>query len=256
VSQPGWYPDPAAPSLVRWWDGYRWTNDVRPGGPGGSGWPGGPGGAAGGGAADLADEARYGRRAAGALWVGAAAFSCQAFLLALLTGRFFHAVRTQLDAPLRSDGTRPPLVLPHSLAAQYALSQLVGIALLAVEVIFLIWFYKAATVAAQAGLPARRSPAWAVIGWIIPIVNFWFPYQSAIDMLPPGHPARHRVNRWWALYLTMSFSTLVPPLASLASTGVGLALALLVAVLAFAAAAAARSVIDEITRAHAELLRR
>ena len=28
--QAGWYPDPQAPGVERWWDGYRWTANARP----------------------------------------------------------------------------------------------------------------------------------------------------------------------------------------------------------------------------------
>lgn len=27
---PGWYPDPQTPTMLRWWDGGQWTNDIRP----------------------------------------------------------------------------------------------------------------------------------------------------------------------------------------------------------------------------------
>ena len=27
---PGWYPDPSFPSVVRWWDGKGWTKDTAP----------------------------------------------------------------------------------------------------------------------------------------------------------------------------------------------------------------------------------
>lgn len=36
VRRQGWYPDPARVSDLRWWDGDRWTHDVRPHDPGAS----------------------------------------------------------------------------------------------------------------------------------------------------------------------------------------------------------------------------
>src|SRR3977135_4748383 len=68
--------------------------------------------------------------------------------------------------------------------------------------------FRAAVVAKLLGLPARRSPALAAFSFLIPIVNLWWPYQSACDLLPPGHPGRHVVGRWWATWLTSSL--LVP----------------------------------------------
>ncbi|MEU7141233.1 DUF2510 domain-containing protein [Nocardia sp. NPDC046473] len=29
ISGPGWYPDPADPRIVRWFDGYRWTDQTQ-----------------------------------------------------------------------------------------------------------------------------------------------------------------------------------------------------------------------------------
>ncbi|WP_225611861.1 DUF2510 domain-containing protein, partial [Streptomyces sp. H28] len=42
---PGWYRDPHAPHLERWWDGTAWTEHRRAPGPAGApGMPGTPGG--------------------------------------------------------------------------------------------------------------------------------------------------------------------------------------------------------------------
>ncbi|WP_239063945.1 DUF2510 domain-containing protein, partial [Streptomyces sp. SID14436] len=42
---PGWYRDPHAPHLERWWDGTAWTEHRRaPGAAGAPGVPGAPGG--------------------------------------------------------------------------------------------------------------------------------------------------------------------------------------------------------------------
>src|SRR4051794_3210800 len=30
ATQPGWFPDPAGGPDLRWWDGYRWTDQTQP----------------------------------------------------------------------------------------------------------------------------------------------------------------------------------------------------------------------------------
>jgi hypothetical protein len=88
-------------------------------------------------------------------------------------------------------------------------SSLVGLPTIVVGVLFLIWFHRAATIAARLGRPARHSPGWAVGGWFIPIGNLFLPYQSARDLFRPFEQRRRRlVGRWWAAYLLAGFVSL------------------------------------------------
>jgi len=249
VTQPGWYPDPASPYSVRWWDGQRWTNDTHAGGSPFQAVAFRPDAAA-----DTAEETKAGGMASKALLFGALAYSGQFLLDALVIGPIWHAYRQWIDA--LQTNSAATLTLPRGAVALDGVSSVASLVLLIVAVLFLIWFQKAAKVAAQAGLPARRSPGWAVASWFIPIVNLWFPYQSAIDLFPPGHPGRQKVKRWWALWLAMSFSIYFVFIGSIIATGVGVAVALVAAILAFSAASAGKAVIDEVNGAHADLVRR
>ena len=77
-------------------------------------------------------------------------------------------------------------------------------------VVTVVWVHVSATTAQRLGIPARRSPGWAVGGFLIPVVNLWWPYQSVCDLFPPGDPDRRVVGRWWALYLGASFTPMMP----------------------------------------------
>lgn len=77
-------------------------------------------------------------------------------------------------------------------------------------VVFLIWFRR---LRINAGWWApegqRRSQGWAVGGWFVPIVNFWFPFTIATDILagsrPPGSADRSGqtlLTLWWITWVT------------------------------------------------------
>jgi hypothetical protein len=66
----------------------------------------------------------------------------------------------------------------------------------------MVFMYNAATHARNLGLPARLSPVWAALGWIVPIVNLWFPYWVLRDCLPPRSAERDDLAlRYWLLYV-------------------------------------------------------
>ncbi len=237
---PGWYDDPWGSPAKRWWDGSQWTGHVQAGGPTVGFGPG----------LDqrLEDErrsARWARRAM--LWAGPAqalAIVLNAFLFRDFADDFRKALDTNNSDAIDTIGS-PGLS---------ALSQLVGLAVLAAGIIFLIWFYRSLTLAREAGLPARRSPGLAVAGFIIPIVNLWWPYQSTIDALPAGHPAQPLVLRWWWMWIGTSISSVATVIVAFFSTAAMWIVAAAGVGLALSAAFAARDVIAEVFDAHAELI--
>lgn len=241
MSQPGWYPDPSAPAALRWWDGGRWTQSVQP-------WAPDPG-------ADLAEEAKSGRWAALALVGGVVVYVVQYGVYVALISSIGHSVRIWLKLPYNPDGTRPPLVFSHVVALN-TVSSVTSLALLGIGVVFLMWFWHAVSVARNLGLAARWNPGWAMAGWFLPIVNLWFPYQAARDLFPPGHPGRHVVKRWWALWLAMQFIGVAAIVAAFFSAVVGWTIAAVAAGAAIGAGVAARLMISEVNQAHARLLGR
>ncbi len=244
-TMPGWYPDPTTAGLQRWWDGHSWTNAAAPMvvAP----HPASP-------QDDLAAELKAGRRASAALIFGAALLSINCFAGAFLyhyLGPFYGQIISQAT---EQNSTSQPPELPVGLRMVSGASNLTSLGSLAVGILFLVWFYKAATLANRAGLPARRSPGWAIGGFLIPVVNFWFPYQSAVDMFPTGHPGRQRVKLWWGLWLAASFAVLVVGVTSIFSIWIGVALAVVATFTAIGAALAGRALITELARTHKLLI--
>ena len=57
--------------------------------------------------------------------------------------------------------------------------------------------------------PHARAGQWVWLGWIVPIVQFWFPYQVVRDILKASHrgivPAGLQLPIWWACWLIPQF---------------------------------------------------
>ncbi|WP_330455827.1 DUF4328 domain-containing protein [Streptomyces sp. NBC_00820] len=72
-------------------------------------------------------------------------------------------------------------------------------------VLFLVWFSRCRRNAELLSLtPLPGSAGWAVIAWLIPVVNLWVPRQLVLDVHgAPGKPEgrdRTLVNVWWAAW--------------------------------------------------------
>ncbi|CAL9556565.1 hypothetical protein SUDANB171_04530 [Streptomyces sp. enrichment culture] len=80
-------------------------------------------------------------------------------------------------------------------------------AMLATAVVFIMWFYRV-RVNAEVFDPygQRMKRGWAVGGWLVPIVNFWFPKKIANDIWRASAPGGERqgtgvLTAWWVLWL-------------------------------------------------------
>ena len=271
MTTPGWYQDPRFPGLMRWWDGQAWTEHTQPAAGmlpppqpqvfheppayvGGSAAYGQPAPLYGrlDPAKDLADATRAARLAVQAVAFGAVAYVVDFIGISVTVGSLVRQVRAWYDGPRLPDG-RPPALTLHGASSYSAVTNLFAVVMLVVGVLFLIWFHKAATMAARLGLPARRSPGWAVGGFFVPIVNFWFPYRSARDLFPPGHAGGTLVVRWWSFYLAIIVLDLAIYVAAWFSEGAAVAVAIIASLAAIAAAVSLQAMVREVTRCHTEL---
>jgi hypothetical protein len=115
-----------------------------------------------------------------------------------------------------------------------------------------IWQYRAASAARALGYPAARSPGWGVGCWFVPIVNLWMPYGAVRDCLPPGHPERARVLRWWVAWLCTAYLSLLSSVFAFFSSGAALAVSVPAALAALAVMAWAPGIVTAIGTAHRE----
>jgi hypothetical protein len=185
------------------------------------------------------------------LWLGLSGYVGSAVCNVILLNAMAPEYRRMFDE-LSSNHPYQP-VLPPTATAASALGQVAALAVLASGVVFLVWFHRTVANAQALGLPARRSPAWAIAGFLLPVVNWWFPYQSMRDAFPPGHPARRHVGAWWAAWLgaqLMIIPTLV--LAFVAPLGAGVIAGVSVVIYVLAMFAA-RRVVAEASAAHRDL---
>lgn len=262
--QRGWYADPAGSGGLRWWDGDAWTQETRsafgepmpPGavppmasGPASSFAPAGYAPSAG--ALRLEDERKSGNFLKRVLPLGVLGYSVSVFVSAYT----FNTAMKNFDNAMKASarGTTSSTALSGSQLTASLISQLASFVVMGVGVVFLVWFYRALVNAQAVGLPLRRSPGWGVAGFIIPIVNYWFPYQSGCDLFPLDHPGRRIVGRWWAFWLTAQLSTVAVLFASFASVGLAMVLAAGVVLLYIGAYFHAREMIDAAMAVHDEL---
>ena len=133
--------------------------------------------------------------------VGFVGLAVTSVLLPWLLVRFVRAFTVFFETAMVDPAAQPPMEF-FTLSIGSQILSFVNIAGLLLAG---FWMYRAATAATHLGLPARHDPVWAVAGWFIPIINFWWPCQSLQDLLPSEHPTRSTILWVWVVFITAGF---------------------------------------------------
>ena len=154
---------------------------------------------------DLAKERDSGRQARWAVWLIGAGRLLGGVLFAVMADGFVRMVRFGIENPSSDEvppGMAQLMVASMGSAVASPLS-LVGMAFL------LIWFHRAVANGVALGHKPPREPVLAVASWFIPIVNFWWPYESLRECVSEHDAAtRALIKRWWIVYLATAFGLL------------------------------------------------
>lgn len=238
----GWYADPNGQYVWRWWTGLQWSDHIAPvaAPPHGAlaGMPGSP-------------EFLQKRQAdldgfvLIAVWIWVA-FGIAGVFAGWASAGYYRSLWHWFHAVFHAASLGQPAPIQPAPPWWKSLFTMVSLGLVVVEVFFLIWQHRAATVARALRYPAHHSPGWGVGCWFVPVVNLWMPYQALRDCLPPGHPAGRRILHAWLLFLVTNFliapATLValigaPPL-GIALVGASLVVRIAFGIYAFGALSA------------------
>jgi hypothetical protein len=230
---PGWYQDPWRQAPLRWWDGTQWTGHTsdwsrqQPRRP----FP-GPSRAE-----RLESERKVAPWLRGVLFLWPIATALSLGGVVATVNRFFD------DSPV--DAT-----------SQWSfvwLGQLGSVISIAVLVLRIVWLNRAASLARDLGFDARREPMHAAIGWVIPIVNFWWPYQGMTDCFPEGQRPDRRIAWWWAMSVASGLGLFVVIAVPFVPVGVAAVLVALAIAPALATAALEVGLVGEVLAVHEHL---
>ncbi|MDZ7673678.1 MAG: DUF4328 domain-containing protein [Acidimicrobiales bacterium] len=204
MAEAAWYPDLERTGWLRYWDGTRWTDHRAPMPPP-SGFPvqGPPPRRS-----PIDAELAASGNARTAIMVYGAVLALTAPLNAVVMAQLRDLIEQFFDASDSAD----PETFGTSWGIGFTLvsgvSQLLSMAVLAAGIYFVIWVYRASATARDLDYPQQWSQVWAWLGFIVPIMNLFVPYQMLRDALSSGTADRGRsvLIRWWACFLGASVS--------------------------------------------------
>ena len=240
---PGWYHDPWRQAPMRWWDGVRWTEHI-------SGWSGPVVASAASSVTDATTRAwarhRLDDERTAARWLRPL-LVIWPLALAVSAASFGLAFKSLVDS-VRDNTT----VTPSGWIYVADAAGLVSIGLLIAR---MIWLNRAGELARAVGLPLVRSPIASAIGWLVPVINYWWPYQGVRDLFPDGERPRRRLGWWWACWVTSSVITVAAgAIAAFLPTAFGVLIVAVALVPGVVGAALEHRLVADVGAAHARLV--
>lgn len=185
----GWYADPQDKYRLRWWDGSEWTERTLATADGRSDLP------------PWWSGFSVGLQVALAVCCVASAFT---FYVDLETLAFVDEVRLRPETVVLADAERIDRLTLWSLTE--------SVAYLVTGVLFIIWLYTVHSSARMDRSALERKSGWAIGGWLVPILNFWRPFQMVTDVRrgATGHhdvAVSRRQGWWWGMWLVVLASS-------------------------------------------------
>ncbi len=200
---PSWHPDPWGQAPLRWWDGRSWTSQLSAPTSARAGAP------------TPTDPSERAKLAEGtAAWLTKLVFAMPVVTFGSILGfgvmfrRFFDL----LDEFDTSPGADAAVQFEEffgdfgAITSGFAALQILNLAAIAVLVLRVVWTYRIVNAAQALGRGGDREAGLAGASWIIPIVNFWWPYQTMRDLFPPDQRPANRLLLWWVTYLLGIFA--------------------------------------------------
>jgi hypothetical protein len=76
-------------------------------------------------------------------------------------------------------------------------------------VVTCLWLQRSRRIAEARSpyLPQARGPVWVWLGWVVPVVSLWFPYQVVRDVrsATAGQVRRDGLGLWWGCWIASSW---------------------------------------------------
>ncbi|MFE7508105.1 DUF4328 domain-containing protein [Promicromonospora sp. NPDC057488] len=110
----------------------------------------------------------------------------------------------QAAEALREAGEAGVSAVDSTFTGYDAMTLLSGLVQLAAYVVTCLWLYqsRSTAVAANPTFRHQRGPVWVWLGWMVPVVAFWFPFQVVRDVRrATSRGPVSGIGGWWAAWL-------------------------------------------------------